>query len=114
MRPLLLINIIMSDIIDLRDLGKRYTILGKDGIPMQTIHLIQESEILCSAQGEYDFDSNIAPEEYIRESIKCLKGFIDHPENISWYIPENPQVIDLVEIALIAIRDKNSTVIIQK
>ena len=103
----------MNDIIDLQNLGRRYTILGKNGKPIQIVHLIQESEILRLAKGEYDFDSSETPDEYIQESVKFFKGFIDHPESVSWYIPENPEIIDLTEVAFIAIRDNNSTVIIQ-
>lgn len=98
---------------DINTLGKFYIVTNGSNERIKRLKLIREEELLSAAFGEYGHKMFPNHDEYLTASIAFLKGFIEGPEYITWYVPPPNGELDMKAIATQAMKEGNDIVVIQ-
>lgn len=91
----------MYKITNIDTLGTEYTVANQEGKVIKNIRIIQDTEILDAAGGEYTFENSL--EEYMTKAVSLLEGNEDmNPYSIYWYATEEDTVIlsEVIEYAI--------------
>ena len=103
----------MYKITHIESLGTDYTVANKEGKILTNIQIIQHTEILEAALGEYNPDKFDNISDYMAKSIAVLEGNEDiDPLSIGWYASSEEEV-SISNIVEFAIKNKYKIIIIE-
>lgn len=100
----------MYKITNIETLGTDYTVANQEGKILKNIRIIEHTEILEAAMGEYAGGSIT---EYLDKSIALLEGNEDlNPYSVYWHSTEGDEVV-LAEVIEHAVKHGYDTVILE-